>query len=206
MKQIFDWLREQIDKYSYDTETCSGRYIDIIEEKHIIKLLDEAEAKWKADCSKSARLIDANAFKERIGTETKMRRMMCMAIDEQPTAYDVEKVVEQLEQEQEKLDTDIWARECDNWYGQHCNGMSDGIDKAIEIVQEVAKNGGWIPCSERLPEKDQRCLVQYNGAMSGFEDYMDVDTYNGEMFEFFGSKYVVAWQPLPEKYQKGEHT
>ena len=42
------------------------------------------------------RLIDADAFKERIGTETKMRRMMCMAIDEQPTAYDVEKVVEQI--------------------------------------------------------------------------------------------------------------
>ena len=87
-------------------------------------------------------------------------------------------------------------------------------EKAIEIVQEVAKeygkdtnvpSNGWIPYSERLPEKDQRCLVQYNGAMSGFEDYMDVDTFNGEMFEFFGSKYVVAWQPLPEKYQKGEH-
>ena len=42
------------------------------------------------------RLIDADAFKERIGTETKMRRMMCMAIDEQPTAYDVEKVLEQI--------------------------------------------------------------------------------------------------------------
>jgi len=86
--------------------------------------------------------------------------------------------------------------------------------KMKEIVQEAAKeygkdtnvpSNGWIPYSERLPEKDQRCLVQYNGAMSGFEDYMDVDTYNGEMFEFFGSKYVVAWQPLPSSYQKGDH-
>lgn len=49
MKQIFDWLREQIDKYSYDTETCGGRYIDIIEEKHAIKLVDEAEAKWEEE-------------------------------------------------------------------------------------------------------------------------------------------------------------
>lgn len=84
-------------------------------------------------------------------------------------------------------------------------GKAIPISRAIEIVRKEAKNGGWIPYSERLPEKDQRCLVQYNGAMSGFEDYMDVDTFNGEMFEFFGSKYVVAWQPLPEKYQKGEH-
>ncbi|MBQ8279732.1 MAG: DUF551 domain-containing protein [Roseburia sp.] len=84
-------------------------------------------------------------------------------------------------------------------------GKAIPTSRAIEIVREEARSGGWIPYSERLPEKDQRCLVQYNGAMSGFEDYMDVDTYNGEMFEFFGNKYVVAWQPLPEKYQKGEH-
>lgn len=44
------------------------------------------------------RLIDADAFKEQMGTGTKIRRMMCDAIDNQPTAYDVEKVVEQLEE------------------------------------------------------------------------------------------------------------
>ena len=35
------------------------------------------------------RLIDADAFKENIGTETKLRKMICSAIDTQPTAYDV---------------------------------------------------------------------------------------------------------------------
>ena len=44
------------------------------------------------------RLIDADAFKKRIGTETKIRKMMCMAIDEQPTAYDVENVVAEIKE------------------------------------------------------------------------------------------------------------
>jgi hypothetical protein len=54
------------------------------------------------------------------------------AIDD---AYDVDKVVEQLREQQEKLETDIFARESDNWYGQYCNGIHEGIDKAIEIVK-----------------------------------------------------------------------
>lgn len=56
-------------------------------------------------------------------------------IDTQPTAYDVDKVVEQLRKQQEKLETDIFAKESDNWYGQYCNGIHEGIDKAIEIVK-----------------------------------------------------------------------
>lgn len=47
-----------------------------------------------------------------------------------------ERIVEQLKEEQEKIDTDIWARETDNWYGHFCNGTSEGLEKAIEIVQK----------------------------------------------------------------------
>ena len=45
------------------------------------------------------RLIDADVFKEIVGTDTKLRRMVCELIDSQPTAYDVDKVLEQLEEE-----------------------------------------------------------------------------------------------------------
>lgn len=61
-------------------------------------------------------------------------------IQEQPIAYDVNKVVEQLRKQQEKLETDIFAKESDNWYGQYCNGIHEGIDKAIEIVKAGGKN------------------------------------------------------------------
>ena len=56
-------------------------------------------------------------------------------VDTQPTAYDVDAVVDQLRKQQEKLETDIFAKESDNWYGQYYNGIHEGIDKAIEIVK-----------------------------------------------------------------------
>lgn len=76
------------------------------------------------------RLIDADAFKEEMGTETKIRRMVCSAIDKQPTVFDIDKVVEELE---EKSD-DIPVQSEENYD----KGFDDGIWCAIEIV----KRGG----------------------------------------------------------------
>lgn len=45
------------------------------------------------------RLIDADAFKELLGTDTKIRETFCKVIDAQPTAFDLEKVVAELEKE-----------------------------------------------------------------------------------------------------------
>ena len=42
------------------------------------------------------RLIDADVFKEMVGTDTKTRKMVCELIDKQPTAYDVRRVIEQI--------------------------------------------------------------------------------------------------------------
>lgn len=88
-------------------------------------------------------LIDADALKEYCMRASKsdddFRRVslatLASVIDAQPTAYDVDKVVEQLREQQEKLETDIFARESDNCYGQYCNGIHEGIDKAIEIIK-----------------------------------------------------------------------
>lgn len=89
------------------------------------------------------RMIDANELKTQLYESIMVNEDMdCLdflrvesLIDAQPTAYDVDKVVEQLREQQEKLETDIFARESDNWYGQCCNGIHEGIDKAIEIVK-----------------------------------------------------------------------
>ena len=58
------------------------------------------------------------------------------AIEAWNTRIPMQNIVERLEEEQEKLDTDMFARECDNWHGQLCNGISEGVEKAIEIVKE----------------------------------------------------------------------
>ena len=82
-----------------------------------------------------------------------------------------------------------------------------GICKSQEIVQEVAEehNGGWIACSERLPEDDSICIVtvEYpnNGTVVdyGWFDRKSVCWFVG-MQEFRTSN-ILAWQPLPEPFK-----
>lgn len=65
----------------------------------------------------------------------------------------------------------------------------------------------WIPCSERLPEEDGIYLATLDGEIVG-ED----KPFSG-LAEFENGKWiddeedyqcVLAWQPLPQPYQKGE--
>ena len=83
-------------------------------------------------------------------------------------------------------------------------------------VQKVAEeyNGGWIPCSERLPEEAFGCLVTVMdcepSTQTDFENILpyfvgyDGETWNdidGNVIPFE----VIAWMPLPQPYQpKGE--
>ena len=77
------------------------------------------------------RLIDADVFKEIVGTETKLRRMVCDLIDSQPTAYDVDKVLEQLEENKDEAKF-MWDE--DDFY----KGQAWAYQDAIDIV----RNGG----------------------------------------------------------------
>lgn len=61
---------------------------------------------------------------------------MLMEIEEQPTAFDVEKVIEKLQVLSDKADDDIAVCEADTC--QYYDGYGDGLDRAIEIV----KRGG----------------------------------------------------------------
>lgn len=127
----------------------------------------------------------------------------------------VKKLIGRLEEYQNQLDTDMWARECDNWYGQLCNGKSEGVDEIIEIVNQLAEEMGvskmenttWIPCSERLPEKygEYLCCDTYGNFVLGFPS--ESNTSNTGFVVETEHEYcydIIAWQPLPEPYQKGE--
>lgn len=77
------------------------------------------------------RLIDADKLKEAInsslntGRETFSPEIMCEAVDEQPTAFDVDEVVQQLEM----LIEDKVSESGDDWYTAEC------LNKAVEIVK-----------------------------------------------------------------------
>lgn len=115
-----------------------------------------------------------------------------------------EKILERLEELQEKLLFSTTSIECEV-------GIINAMEHSKKIVQEVAEeyNNGWIPCSERLPEDDSICIVtvEYpnNETMVdyGWFDRKNVCWFVG-MQEFRTSN-ILAWQPLPHPYQtKGE--
>lgn len=76
------------------------------------------------------RLIDADTLKDTLLKHryTTEHNQIFRYIDEQPTAYDIGKVVEKLEE----ASNDI-AIQYENNYEQ---GVSNGIEKAIEIVKQ----------------------------------------------------------------------
>ena len=76
-------------------------------------------------------------------------------------------------------------------------------------VQEVAEeyNGGWIPCSKRLPEKNGMYLcTQNNYDLATNKNIIRVST---ELVEFYNGKWrraknlvVTHWQPLPKPFKE----
>ena len=100
------------------------------------------------------------------------------------------------------------------------------VANTIEELSEKLKNGGWIPCRERLPEEHDSMFAKFKGTekwdSAMFEKISDdvnvtvefenekrktktlhtVDgKWNGGQR---GVKFkVIAWQPLPEEYKGG---
>ena len=76
-------------------------------------------------------------------------------------------------------------------------------------VQEVAEeyNGGWIPCSEKLPEKNGMYLCTQNTYdLATNKNIIRVST---ELVEFYDGKWrraknlvITHWQPLPEPFKE----
>ena len=118
-----------------------------------------------------------------------------------------EKIKERLRTEKAELTT--WAEDM---------AFELGIDKAIEIVNQVAEeynqsltnnnqsltNGGWIPCSERLPEDNEihECTALFNTGMRYIEyAYYDVAREEWWTHDDTGLVNVIAWKSSPQPYK-----
>lgn len=81
-------------------------------------------------------------------------------------------------------------------------GKREKHDEAIRMAIEALEQTQWIPCSERLPEKDTSVLGYIRCASF---DYMNVlwrDDYSGDWAD--GDNFhheVIAWMPLPKPYE-----
>ena len=92
-------------------------------------------------------------------------------------------------------------------YGDTRGYTFAGYEGAIEIVNQLAEeyNNGWIPCSERLPEKygEYLCCDTYGNFVLGFPSESDtsdtgfiVETEHEYCYD------IIAWMELPEKYKE----
>lgn len=110
----------------------------------------------------------------------------------------IEKICERLEKEYDLADKEKARCITENSLQfDRANGYASGIDTAIQIVQEVAKEYDWVSVKDRLPEPFQRVLVY-----DAWDDSMTIEHLQ-ENDSFIDS--VVAWMHLPiAPYQKGE--
>lgn len=85
------------------------------------------------------RLIDAdnlfaNMDKGMQGTAREYLKFYKMAVNDEPTAYDVDKVVEKL-----ALESERWKESGEAYEDQKELGVAEGFERAIEIVKSGGK-------------------------------------------------------------------
>lgn len=83
--------------------------------------------------------------------------------------------------------------------GRMTDYQYERIDRCLK-----ARQGVWIPVSERLPDEWQVVIVTDDrGQVFEYElNPINVDKYTTGKWEFLGHE-IIAWQPLPEPYKEG---
>lgn len=79
------------------------------------------------------------------------------------------------------------------------------IIKRLPTVEEQQK-GKWIPCSERLPDKGLRVLMQLDNSWQivGWYDKEDKQWYTLPFSQEVVNDCVLAWMELPQVYEPQE--
>lgn len=82
----------------------------------------------------------------------------------------------------------------------------DDVRNAIANMPSVTPKTRWIPCSERLPEKDENVLTYHRNESFDYQYVSWIDDYSGKWAGFIGnlSDEVLAWMSLPEGYKEEE--
>lgn len=80
-----------------------------------------------------------------------------------------------------------------------------GLERASRLVKEVAEeyNGGWIACSDRLPEECTEVLVsvkEIDGSFYTKTSWMQDGVWVIKKTPLQPT--VIAWQPLPEPFKE----
>lgn len=141
-----------------------------------------------------------------------------------------EKIIEKLEDKRKTAEQLIMENpqdELDRIQTQTAEDFASAYHDAIEIVKQEAEqyNNGWIPCSERLPEEELKKAKKERGSEAVFPVLATINKKHiitGKKYTTVGRAFygcyhdknfynsccdkldVIAWQPLPKPFQKGE--
>ena len=98
---------------------------------------------------------------------------------------------------------------CERRCGDKPKGCPSGFcteSLAVDCIPSAKPAQQWIPCSERLPEKDGRYQVTRYDYVANTE-FTDILWYEENLWwnrHSTGDYTVTAWMPLPEPYQESE--
>lgn len=106
-------------------------------------------------------------------------------------------------------------------FGKEIEGTKELLNQAADTIEALSTKlqaantenvGGWIACSERLPEYGKRYLVTAVWVDGDFEKKSVYDAVYGSDGIWHTHNYepvsykVLAWHPLPEQYKPQERS
>lgn len=154
------------------------------------------ELREMADYWRSNGLEPQNALRKAADTIEALSEKLAEENKKQPSRYCGE----------EKQLIEAMAEEIENCYGRE----TELSERARDYLDKTDYNGGWIPCSERLPKNDNYILLSFENfsvpLVGRYESNEDGGVfYVGDETESCISQDIIvnAWRPLPEPY-KGE--
>lgn len=82
------------------------------------------------------------------------------------------------------------------------NSNYKSVCDVINALPSVTPKVEWIPCSERLPERDVNVLAYHRNISFDYQYVSWIDDNSGRWCGFIGnlSDDVIAWMPLPTPY------
>ena len=96
---------------------------------------------------------------------------------------------------------DALCEEPEVWSGkdEYGQGLNNQWHYDVNALKNVPTAQRWIPCSERLPEKDGLYIVSVINDHNRI--YSKTCWYHGHE-KWFARQDVIAWMPLPEPYRE----
>ena len=90
-------------------------------------------------------------------------------------------------------------RAIDLWF--ECNSMPKVGRGILHGIPSADRPQGWIPCSERQPEKAGHYLCSFKKAKYIDNIYVDLAYWTGSRWYGYLANEINAWMPLPKPWK-----